>query len=606
MIRIKARKYFQFILTFLIFTFTFLLEAKATVRYVSKTGSSTPPYTSWATASDSIQKCINICQSGDTVYVANGVYKEQIIMIPGLSLIGGGMDSCVIDTRDMSNKPDFYSITFGDSCLFKYFKVTVAYQPELYGLAAVCFNADALIEWNIFENSSDGIWLTNSNSIIKNCNFINIYTAFRINATNTNNDYKPIIENNYLSNLGGNAFQVVFDTEPVIRNNVVYLASDYAKGFVGGLTDSTLLLNNLFYSDLRPYTILGNSYNVKNIELNNILIADFQREAIWAGNDNIIKNNVIMNGEKAFTVPQDQFPIIQYNDIWNNRINSTGIVPDSTNISMNPMFENEDSLNFHLQMYSPLIDAGDPNILDRDGSRSDIGLYGGPYGEKYTYRDLAPKPPVNVTALYENKAVNLKWNKNTEADFSHYRIYRDTIPHFIYDTTKIVGTTSDTTFIDNLPVNLTEKNYYYLVTAFDSTNHQSAPSEEVLVVITGMTEVPPKVVEEYKLLNNYPNPFNASTKIPYRLKEPGYVKLYIYDVKGEVVRVLVNEWQDKGYYEVEFSPTEAERKRGQTGSEYWTGYNDDIASGIYLYQLLVRGEGDIPVFGGTGKMILLK
>ncbi len=45
------------------------------------------------------------------------------------------------------------------------------------------------------------------------------------------------------------------------------------------------------------------------------------------------------------------------------------------------MFVNEDSMDFHLQMFSPLIDAGDPNILDLDGSRSDIGLFGGPYGE---------------------------------------------------------------------------------------------------------------------------------------------------------------------------------------------------------------------------------
>ena len=74
----------------------------ATVRYVSKTGSSTPPYTSWETASDSIQKCIDVCVDGDTIYVANGVYKEQVVMILGLSLIGAGMDSCAIETRDLA------------------------------------------------------------------------------------------------------------------------------------------------------------------------------------------------------------------------------------------------------------------------------------------------------------------------------------------------------------------------------------------------------------------------------------------------------------------------------------------------------------------------
>ncbi len=88
-------------------------------------------------------------------------------------------------------------------------------------------------------------------------------------------------------------------------------------------------------------------------------------------------------------------------------------------------YGNMDSLDFHLQKYSPMIDAGDPTILDRDGSRSDIGLYGGPYGWTYTYMDLAPRPPHNVTAVNENGLIKLTWNKNTEADFSHYRIYRD-------------------------------------------------------------------------------------------------------------------------------------------------------------------------------------
>ncbi len=40
--------------------------------------------------------------------------------------------------------------------------------------------------------------------------------------------------------------------------------------------------------------------------------------------------------------------------------------------------------------------------------------------------DLAPRPPHNLTATVEEGFVKLTWNKNTEADFSHYRIYRDT------------------------------------------------------------------------------------------------------------------------------------------------------------------------------------
>ena len=86
-------------LTFILLLTAYSLQLNATIRYVSKTGLSIPPYTSWETAADSIQKCINICVFGDTIYVANGVYQEQVVMIPGLSLIGSGADSCEINTQ---------------------------------------------------------------------------------------------------------------------------------------------------------------------------------------------------------------------------------------------------------------------------------------------------------------------------------------------------------------------------------------------------------------------------------------------------------------------------------------------------------------------------
>ena len=100
----KPKYFFLLLLSFYILNPTFSI---ATVRYVSKTGTSTPPYTSWATAADSIQKCINICSFGDTIYVANGVYKEQVVMIPGLSLIGAGMDSCYYRYSGISNISKF-------------------------------------------------------------------------------------------------------------------------------------------------------------------------------------------------------------------------------------------------------------------------------------------------------------------------------------------------------------------------------------------------------------------------------------------------------------------------------------------------------------------
>ena len=247
--------------------------------------------------------------------------------------------------------------------------------------------------------------------------------------------------------------------------------------------------------------------------------------------------------------------------------------------------------DYHLQKYSPAIDAGDPNILDVDGSRSDIGAYGGPLGESYTYQDLAPRPPVNVTAVLDSNQVLLSWNKNTEADFKSYRIYRDTTEGFIIDSTKLISEQSDTFFVQILPKE--EINLYYKLTAIDSQGNESGPSEEVHVLITGTIRNEQLTINNYKLYQNYPNPFNPTTKIGYRLKERGYVKLMVYDIKGEMVEVLVNKVQEAGYYEAEFSGQRSE-VRGQ------------LASGIYLYRIEVIGEGKIPRFSDMKKMILLK
>lgn len=585
-----ARKNILIIISFFIFHSSLV---NGEIRYVSKTGASIPPYTSWATAADSIQKCINICQSGDTIYVANGFYTEDVRMIQGISLIGIDWDSTYVRTIYGNDNCSILGFT---TDLIKIFKDTSWYTTsnvvirhnKVIGMGVNTFNLlNSLVADNVII-SSKGIWFENyCNSLAKN-NLINSLDAGI---------------DSYDNSLSGP------HTSPTLINNVIFTTN---HGIMGYRSQECKIFNNLVLTD-SAYPAHGGwdwgpggifSYYGDSI-VNNVINGPFASGIQHWNIGRIINNSFSKNrnGFYYFDIPQ----IFSYNNLWNNTRNfyswTTNFIPDSTNKFVDPMFVNEDSLDFHLQMYSPLIDAGDPNILDRDGSRSDIGLFGGPYGEKYTYRDLAPKPPKNLTAQMESKFVRLRWNKNTEADFSNYRIYRDTVPNFIYDTTKLVGITTDTTFLDHLPVTITAQKYYYLLTAVDSTNNQSAPSEEVTVLVTGMNEIPPIVVEEYKLLNNYPNPFNSSTIIPYRLKESGYVKLKVYDIRGELVRLLVNEWQEKGYYEVEFKPTKSERVNDMN---WVTGYNDDIATGIYLYQIQVISEGRMPVFISMGKMILLK
>jgi hypothetical protein len=321
-------------------------------------------------------------------------------------------------------------------------------------------------------------------------------------------------------------------------------------------------------------------------------------------------NNVIANAdigiEKVFN---QNPPMVKYNCLWDNSQNYSGFSNnDTTNLFAYPMVVNDDStqgdLNFHLQAFSPLIDAGNPDILDKDGTRSDIGLYGGPFGEIYQYQDLAPRAPVNLTGMIDTNYILLAWNKNTEADFSHYNLFRDTTENFTADSTTFAASLTDTFYLHLIPQGI--DNLYFKLTAVDNQGNESEPSEELHVFLTGKINNEQFTIDNYRLYQNYPNPFNPSTVIPYRLKEAGYVKLYIYDVKGELVRVLVNQWQEKGYYEVVFKPTKAERGRTSDWNIPIGPTLSDIASGVYLYMIMVSSEMNIPVFTDMGKMILLK
>jgi hypothetical protein len=560
------------------------------VRYVSHQGSNTPPYTSWETAADSIMFAIDISEFGDTIYVANGVYIEEVTMIRGLALIGSGIDSCIIDTRTLEIT---FAVTVRDSCLFKNFNVTVSnfntqtQQWDGFGVNAFDLESpdyQSVIELNQVKNAHIGANSNTSNTVIRNNNIKDCDIGIRLSSVHQGIIIQ-VINNHIVS--GGLSIDLSFGGTPYIANNIC-IGKGCFRGSYSGLNE---IYNNLFINRWgRAIALSDNTLFINNI------ITGFSNEAILVGNDNqVVKNNIIENAEVGITSNVSENPVIQYNDFWNLEVVNQNIAyPDSTNIFRDPMFV-DDTSDFHLQMFSPLIDAGDPNILDVDGSRSDIGIYGGPLGERYTYQDLAPRAPRNLSAIVDNEYITISWNPNTEADFNSYNLFRDTTANFVADSNNFVIELTDTFYQHLIPPEIDA--LYYKLTAADNQGNESDPSEELAVIITSVNEYP-TMVSNYQLYQNYPNPFNPSTKIGYKLKERGYVKLYVYDIKGELVSILVNKVQEAGYYEVEFFG-ERQEAPGKTLAQR-------LASGIYIYQIMIKSENNIPVFTDMKKMILLK
>ena len=107
----------------------------------------------------------------------------------------------------------------------------------------------------------------------------------------------------------------------------------------------------------------------------------------------------------------------------------------------------------------------------------------------------------------------------------------------------------------------------------------SVTGEEIKNIQTD--EADALVPAKESLSQNYPNPFNPSTIIHYEIPNDGLVTLKVYDELGREVKTLVNQYQNKGKYDVNFDAS-------------------NLASGIYFYRLQ---SGN---FISTKKMLLLK
>jgi len=123
--------------------------------------------------------------------------------------------------------------------------------------------------------------------------------------------------------------------------------------------------------------------------------------------------------------------------------------------------------------------------------------------------------------------------------------------------------------------------------AMDNVESWLRPSSWAMMEVIGVTSTDATTLPyEYRLYDNYPNPFNPTTVLKYELASRSQVEVIVYNVLGEEVRRLVNDTKSAGSYEVT-----------------WDGLDHSghsVSSGLYLYRLTT------PEFTATQKMTLLR
>lgn len=220
-----------------------------------------------------------------------------------------------------------------------------------------------------------------------------------------------------------------------------------------------------------------------------------------------------------------------------------------------------------------------------------------PYNLRLTIRNSSTGPDSNNPdfELWSGKMEKSRWysfvigmKPRVEGDSSHIQLWMDETKVLNWENQGNVGY-DPVTFSSDKP-------YSKLVLKFGayqpgSNSKHSLIFDEVRYALSYEEAVPLKTVNvkdfedtslpNFQINQNYPNPFNPSTTITYSVAKPSNVKIVIYDMLGQKVKTLVDEYKIIGSYSVRFNAM-------------------NLTSGVFFYTIDANG------FRQSKKMILNK
>jgi len=196
------------------------------------------------------------------------------------------------------------------------------------------------------------------------------------------------------------------------------------------------------------------------------------------------------------------------------------------------------------------------------------------------------------TALPLDDSILLKWTTQTEIDNVGFFIYRSETEYGDYAQIGFIQGAGNSAISYTFTDKDVEpgKTYFYYLQDIDITGEKSQ-SNIIKIVVPKLKLATLGIIKEFRLLQNFPNPFNPETWIPYELAQEADVRIDIYNTSGQLVRTLELGRQSRGRY-----------VRKDTAA-HWDGRNrlgEHAANGLYFY-VLKAGN-----FTAARKMVIVK
>ncbi|MDP4196313.1 MAG: T9SS type A sorting domain-containing protein, partial [Bacteroidota bacterium] len=211
-----------------------------------------------------------------------------------------------------------------------------------------------------------------------------------------------------------------------------------------------------------------------------------------------------------------------------------------------------------------------------------------------------PKPPESFSVSGLEKEIMLNWSISADPDIQGFQIFRasgkrDAKYEMIAEVAANERSYRDTSVSEG-------ENYYYNIrsigkaiqadsalklpsTRLTSSRFSTQTYDPASIGTSGINDRKISLAD-YKLFDNYPNPFNPVTIIKYNVPFESSVRLNVYNMLGEKICELENSLKKAGVYEVEFKAS-------------------NLPSGIYFYSIEASSKGR-ETFISAKKMMLLK
>lgn len=208
------------------------------------------------------------------------------------------------------------------------------------------------------------------------------------------------------------------------------------------------------------------------------------------------------------------------------------------------------------------------------GYTANSGSYGNFSIVRITADDLVPVEFTSFIASSIGNNVTLQWETATETNNSGFEVQRK-FTDSNYEVLGFVagsGTTTEPRTYFFTDSKIPNGHYTYRLKQTDY-NGTFSYSDEIVVEVNALAD--------FALEQNFPNPFNPSTIINFSIAEASIVKIAVYNLLGQKVADILNEFQEAGLHSVTFNASE-------------------LPSGTYFYTI------ETPTFKQTKKMLLAK